>query len=144
MLMTLLLSAGTPMIQGGDELASSLQGNNNAYALDEPNWYRWEEAPFADLIAAATSARRSHPGLRSPDRVEPIGQYPLVVEIEGQGEKLLLVANPSDRAATLSLPPDRQWEIELGSTEELAIEPDGSFTVGAWSVCLLSPRGDEA
>ena len=144
MLMTLLLSAGTPMIQGGDELASSLQGNNNAYALDEPNWYRWEEAPFADLIAAATSARRSHPGLRSPDRVEPIGHHPLVVEIEGQGEKLLLVANPSDRAATLSLPPDRQWEIELGSTEEMAIEPDGSFTVGAWSVCLLSPRGDEA
>jgi len=44
LLATLLLSQGTPLINGGDEFGRSLLGNNNAYCQDnELNWYRWEE-----------------------------------------------------------------------------------------------------
>ena len=34
MLATLLLAQGTPMLNAGDELANSQQGNNNAYCQD--------------------------------------------------------------------------------------------------------------
>jgi glycogen operon protein len=55
---TLLLSQGTPMILAGDELGNSQNGNNNAYAQDNPiGWVDWEGADEAflqfcrDLIA---------------------------------------------------------------------------------------------
>ncbi len=39
----LLLSAGVPMILGGDELGRTQQGNNNAYCQDnEVSWVNWE------------------------------------------------------------------------------------------------------
>ena len=39
---TLLLSAGVPMILGGDELGRSQGGNNNAYCQDnEISWFDW-------------------------------------------------------------------------------------------------------
>ncbi|MGW5268689.1 glycogen debranching protein GlgX [Rhodococcus sp. NPDC003994] len=64
---TLLLSAGVPMILGGDELARSQGGNNNAYCQDnEISWYDWDKADDA-LVAFTTeliTLRREHPGLR--------------------------------------------------------------------------------
>ena len=42
MLATLLLSRGTPMLQGGDEFGRSQGGNNNAYCQDnEITWIDW-------------------------------------------------------------------------------------------------------
>ena len=42
MLATLLLSTGTPMLLGGDELWRTQGGNNNAYCLDDPtSWVDW-------------------------------------------------------------------------------------------------------
>ncbi|MBO0985655.1 glycogen debranching protein GlgX [Rathayibacter sp. SD072] len=44
-LATLLLSAGVPMILGGDEIARTQGGNNNAYCQDdEISWFDWEGA----------------------------------------------------------------------------------------------------
>jgi glycogen operon protein len=43
-LATLFLSAGVPMLLGGDELGRSQQGNNNAYCHDdELSWYDWDD-----------------------------------------------------------------------------------------------------
>src|SRR5712671_4199815 len=43
LLATLLLSKGTPMILAGDELSHTQNGNNNAYAQDNPmTWLDWE------------------------------------------------------------------------------------------------------
>jgi glycogen operon protein len=48
-LATLLLSAGTPMLLGGDEFRRTQQGNNNAYCQDnEISWFDWT---FADTHA---------------------------------------------------------------------------------------------
>jgi glycogen operon protein len=49
-LATLLLSQGMPLLQAGDELGRTQQGNNNAYCQDnEISWINWAEAD-SDLL----------------------------------------------------------------------------------------------
>ena len=66
-LTTLLISQGVPMIVGGDEIARTQQGNNNAYCQDdEISWFDWEHAD-GDLLAftkRAIAFRREHPAFR--------------------------------------------------------------------------------
>jgi isoamylase len=55
---TLLLSAGVPMLLGGDELGRTQRGNNNAYCQDnEVSWYDWEHVD-KDLLAFTKTALR--------------------------------------------------------------------------------------
>jgi isoamylase len=43
LLATLMMSVGVPMINGGDEVARTQHGNNNAYCQDnETSWTRWD------------------------------------------------------------------------------------------------------
>jgi glycogen operon protein len=55
------------MILGGDEIARTQGGNNNAYCQDnEISWFDWEHAD-RDLLAFATQAiafRKAHPAFR--------------------------------------------------------------------------------
>jgi len=64
---TLLLSAGVPMILGGDEIGRTQLGNNNAYCQDnEISWYDWENAD-KELLAftkEALALRRQNHALR--------------------------------------------------------------------------------
>ncbi|WP_314147847.1 glycogen debranching protein GlgX [uncultured Leifsonia sp.] len=67
MLATVLLSAGVPMILGGDEIARTQQGNNNAYCQDnEISWFDWESADWElhDFTKQLIRLRRSEPALR--------------------------------------------------------------------------------
>ena len=66
LLASLLLSAGVPMLLGGDELGRTQGGNNNAYCQDdEISWFDWANADqellafTRDLIAL----RRENPAL---------------------------------------------------------------------------------
>lgn len=66
MLATLVLSQGTPMILGGDEIGRSQAGNNNAYCQDNAiSWYDW--ANVDEGLLAFTQKllrlRREHPAL---------------------------------------------------------------------------------
>ena len=66
---TLLLSQGVPMICGGDEIARTQHGNNNAYCQDnETSWFSWELAPASREFLAFTQEivrfRAAHPVLR--------------------------------------------------------------------------------
>jgi len=68
-LVTLLLSQGVPMLLGGDELARSQRGNNNAYCQDsEISWFSWElgepELELLDFTARLIAFRREHPVFR--------------------------------------------------------------------------------
>ncbi len=67
LLASLLLSAGVPMLLGGDEIARTQGGNNNAYCQDdEISWYDWAAADD-ELRAFTTSLialRRENPALR--------------------------------------------------------------------------------
>ncbi len=69
LLATLLLSPGGPMISGGDEIARTQNGNNNAYCQDnEISWYDWTDTPEKESLLEFTcrliELRRNHPNLR--------------------------------------------------------------------------------
>jgi len=75
MLATLLVSHGTPMLLGGDEMGRSQQGNNNAYCQDnEISWFDWSQMEAEGdnnvkalfrFTARLIALRRLHPSLRS-------------------------------------------------------------------------------
>ncbi|ADW69317.1 glycogen debranching protein GlgX [Granulicella tundricola] len=67
-LATLMLSQGVPMLAGGDEVARSQMGNNNAYCQDdELTWYDWNlDSPrrrLMEFTANLIQMRRNHPNL---------------------------------------------------------------------------------
>ena len=62
-----LLSAGVPMITGGDELARSTRCNNNPYNLDSPaTWLDWsrQDAALWTFAQRLFRFRSAHPALR--------------------------------------------------------------------------------
>ena len=64
-----MLSAGTPLIQGGDEYLRTLRCNNNAYDLDSSgNWltYSWsaDQTNFNTYAKRLIAFRKAHPALR--------------------------------------------------------------------------------
>ena len=68
-LATLLLSQGTPMLLGGDELGRTQRGNNNAWCQDnEISWYDWSENPekaeLREFTRRLIALRREHPVFR--------------------------------------------------------------------------------
>jgi isoamylase len=68
-LATLLVSQGVPMISGGDEIARTQHGNNNAYCQDNAlSWYAWtnsaEERTLTAFVARAIAIQLAHPALR--------------------------------------------------------------------------------
>jgi glycogen operon protein len=68
-LATLFLSAGVPMLVGGDEFGRTQHGNNNAYAQDnEISWFDWEllhqNIDLHDFVRRLIRLRRAQPVLR--------------------------------------------------------------------------------
>ncbi len=67
LLATLLVSAGVPLLLGGDEIGRTQRGNNNAYCQDdELSWFDWANVD-ADLLVFTRDLirlRRTHPVLR--------------------------------------------------------------------------------
>jgi glycogen operon protein len=69
LLATLLLSQGVPMLAGGDEIARTQHGNNNAYCQDNPvSWVDWAlDEPRKELLEytrRVVALRRQHPVFR--------------------------------------------------------------------------------
>jgi glycogen operon protein len=69
LLATLLLSQGTPMLGGGDEIGRTQGGNNNAYCQDNPiSWYDWQLGDEQRALLAFTRklirTYRAHPALQ--------------------------------------------------------------------------------
>ncbi len=76
-LASLILSRGTPMLLGGDEIGHSQQGNNNAYAQDnETGWIGWTgltlDPAFTTEVRRRLALRR-HTNLLKTERY-PHGQ----------------------------------------------------------------------
>jgi isoamylase len=65
----MMLSAGVPMIVGGDESLRALNCNNNPYNLDSSaNWLNWtlstDQANFRTFSSRMAAFRKAHPALR--------------------------------------------------------------------------------
>ena len=66
-LATLLLSAGVPLLLGGDELGRTQQGNNNAYCQDnEITWFDWStvDGELLQFTKDVIALRRRHRAFR--------------------------------------------------------------------------------
>jgi glycogen operon protein len=66
-LATLLLSAGVPLLLGGDELGRTQRGNNNAYCQDnETTWFDWSavDEELVRFTKRLIALRRGHPVFR--------------------------------------------------------------------------------
>lgn len=68
-LATLFLSQGVPMLQAGDEMGRSQQGNNNAYCQDnEISWLDWnlqtEDTALLKFVQRMIALRQAHPIFR--------------------------------------------------------------------------------
>jgi isoamylase len=89
---TLLLSAGIPMILGGDEIGRTQRGNNNAYCQDdEISWYDWEQVDehFLAFTKTALALRREYPALRPSDYLRgPEGGPPQMVLYRPDGQQM--------------------------------------------------------
>jgi glycogen operon protein len=69
---TLMISLGTPMILGGDEIARTQRGNNNAYCQDnEISWYDWtlleKNQELFRFVREIIAFRLRHPGFMRPE-----------------------------------------------------------------------------
>jgi isoamylase len=65
----MMLSAGVPMIVGGDEMLRSVNCNNNPYNLDSSaNWLNWvlsaDQTNFKTFSTRMIAFRKAHPALR--------------------------------------------------------------------------------
>jgi glycogen operon protein len=118
---TLLLSAGVPMVLGGDEIGRTQRGNNNAYCQDnEISWYDWENAD-GDLLAFAKTAirlRRESPALRPRDYLRgPEGGPAQMVLYRADGKQMSAEDWKDPFARTLAMALDgRQIEDADGET----------------------------
>jgi isoamylase len=68
------LSAGVPMIVGGDELLHGVRCNNNYYNLDSPaTWLDWsaQGSAFWTFTQRLLKFRAAHPALRPESWIEP-------------------------------------------------------------------------
>jgi isoamylase len=68
-LTSLLLSAGVPMLLGGDEISRTQRGNNNAYCQDnEISWVDWElddrDEALLEFARSLIALRAGHPVFR--------------------------------------------------------------------------------
>ncbi|MFJ3320628.1 MULTISPECIES: glycogen debranching protein GlgX [unclassified Curtobacterium] len=153
---TLLLSAGVPMILGGDEIARSQGGNNNAYCQDdEISWFDWAAAD-RDLLAFTTEAiafRRDHVSLRPEWYRTAPGDSASTVDVlraDAKGFDDADWADGGNRAVMLVLQQGDDTVAVLLNASETTVE----FTLpekpggGRWSLGLSSDPdqavGDDA
>jgi glycogen operon protein len=79
MLATVMVSQGVPMIQAGDELLRTQQGNNNAYCQDnEINWIDWsaveanhQAQELSCFLQRLVQLRKDYPVLSHVDYIHP-------------------------------------------------------------------------
>jgi isoamylase len=102
LLTTLLISQGTPLLLGGDEIGRSQGGNNNGYCQDsEISWYDWDLTPdqrgMLGFVQRLIALRKGQPALRRH-------QF-LTGEKDDHGHRDVTWFNPSAREMT-----PRAWE----------------------------------
>ncbi|MHA6617087.1 glycogen debranching protein GlgX [Pseudonocardia sp. DLS-67] len=158
MLATLLLSTGTPMLLGGDELWRTQGGNNNAYCLDdETSWVDWSgrDGALAAFTARVAAIRRSSPALHR-DRFYRDGEvlwwHPSGRRLGGADwhdvhlrtlgllrREWLLLLHAGTEAVAATLPPGGPYAPELDSTCDDGVPATSRPLLGGATI-TLPPR----
>jgi glycogen operon protein len=147
------------MLLGGDELARSQGGNNNAYCQDnELSWYDWEN-PDEDLrafVKGAIALRRQNHALRPRDYLRgPEGGQAQIVLYRPDGKHMGPAdwENPSARALCVALDGRQIEGVDGGTTSDRFVlflnghDKATRFTVppghAKWDVVLTTGRPDK-
>ncbi|MBQ6854464.1 MAG: glycogen debranching protein GlgX [Alphaproteobacteria bacterium] len=162
---TLLLSFGTPMIRGGDEILFSQEGNNNTYAQDNHlSWVNWvnikpEGKRMLKLVKDLIKFRHSHPVMNysyffdvekcvwyRPD-AQPMSETDwahfvrsVSCLIYNENNLLYFVFNAFNEEIKYQLPPPKnhQWKLVLDTTDTLSTNAVyNEFLAPAWSVLVF-------
>lgn len=142
---TLLLSTGTPMISGGDEIGRTQQGNNNAYCQDNPiSWYDWnldeDQRDFMEFTRLIIQLRKQYSLTQTSwqwfyadgkimdfDTQDSLDAPCLgCIPFANENTALLMLWNRDDQNCDFILPLDSyNWEISLDtSTPDKTNFPD--------------------
>ncbi len=121
-LATLMLSQGTPMLNGGDEFRRTQQGNNNTYCQhNEISWYDWrfleKHADIYRFARHVIALRKAHPVFRRTS-------FFTGLDLDGDQFRDIHWYDPSGRDAYWD-PTDKWLMCTLnGSKEETGAEED--------------------
>jgi len=154
MLATMLLAQGTPMLNAGDEIGNSQQGNNNAYCQDNPTgWIDWQHADrgLLDFVQRVLALRREEPALRHERWFQnaPCAQGELsLIWLAPAGHEMQIhdwhEAGQYAFACRIDASPNDGTQLHLGCSHLLiAFNPEANaqpFTLarGDWQVALDS------
>ena len=133
-LVTLLLSAGVPLLLGGDEMGRTQRGNNNAYCQDnEITWFDWSNVDqellqfTKDLIAL----RRQHPVFRR--RRYSTGKAAADLRWFTPAGTEMTPENWSDpNARSVALFIDGATDPDVGADGTPLVDDDFLFLVNSW------------
>jgi isoamylase len=143
-LLTLCISRGVPMLQGGDEFRRTQGGNNNAYCQDnETSWYDWgdlqKHAQIHQFVKHMIALRQAHPILAreqfyantdltwsGPSQSPPQWNDPRAKAVachihDGASESIFLMFNASNERVTFHTPvaPDKgRWRLAMDTCRE--------------------------
>ncbi len=148
LLATLFLSRGVPLIQQGDEMYRTQQGNNNAYAQDnEITWLDWERADgdLVDFVAALNRFRKAHGALTHDAFLTGQDKHGVrdVVWLHPEGREMTEGDWNQSGASVLGMHL-RYKDDEVLVWFNRRVEPVvARLPEGAWSVGLLSDQSSE-
>lgn len=145
MLSTLLLSAGTPMLLGGDELGRTQRGNNNAYSIDGPlTWFDWTELPWVEMVGRLAALRPKIVGSPRPIWTTLDGaSWPAegLAPVRGLRGGIVLTFNPTAQEHTVALP-EGKWGLAVDSAGPVPMGDaelyESDAPVPAWSVRVFT------
>jgi glycogen operon protein len=134
LLTTLLLSAGVPMLLGGDEIGRTQLGNNNAYCQDNPlTWLDWAHVDDEMLTYTrrVIALRHNHPAFRR--RRYLVGVEASDIQWFTPSGRPMTGddwANPQARSIAISIDGDRHPDRRADGT--LAVDDDLVILVNGW------------
>jgi glycogen operon protein len=158
----MMVSLGTPMILGGDEIARTQQGNNNAYCQDNDiSWYDWgllkKNASFYRFVKLMIAFRLRHPGFMRPEfYTGRDGNYNAIPDISWFDETgeipdwesigpCIAFRMDGSKAEVLADQDDNDFFIMFNGAEKAAVfkimpPPEGKCWTRAVDTALPSPR----
>ena len=120
LLMTLLLSRGTPMLSMGDESGRSQAGNNNAWCQDnELSWGDWEnvDQELLEFTRKLIKFRQEHPVCRRTRFFEGTGeQLPDVWWMRPDGRRMTRRDWENDGARAIGDPTEIRCDLMSASS----------------------------
>jgi isoamylase len=133
-LVTLLLSAGVPLILGGDEMGRTQRGNNNAYCQDnEITWFDWTaiDRDLLQFTKGLIALRRRHRVFRR--RRYLTGRAAADLRWFTPSGAEMADANWSDRGArSVALFIDGSTDPDIGPDGAATLDHDFLMLINAW------------